>query len=143
MRQLRAHGTEDLLMRGLLLALAATIIYNGATQPPQSISLFAIIANRPTVILVAALWALSLVAVSACWSPYWRRIGGQAAIGLCVANAAGALWVFGPVSPYLRTGPVWHDQLLGHHFVPWLIAAFLVAEVASRPACEERRRCRR
>ena len=134
MRQLRAHGTEDLLMRGLLLALAATIIYNGATQPiqpPQSISLFAIITNRPTVILVAALWALSLVAVSACWSPYWRRIGGQAAIGLCVANDAGALWVFGPVSPYLRT------------FVLWLIAAFLVAEVASRPACEERRRCRR
>jgi len=134
MRQLRAHGTEDLLMRGLLLALAATILYNGTTQPivaPQSISLFAIIGDRGTVILVAALWALSLIAVSACWSPYWRRICGQAAIGLCVANAAGALWVFGPVSPYLRT------------FVLWLIAAFLVAEVASRPACEERRRCRR
>ncbi len=133
-QRLKAHGAEDLTMRTLLLALAATIIYNGATQPiqpPHSISLFAIIANRPTVILVAALWALSLVAVSACWSPYWRRIGGQAAIGLCVANAAGAIWVFGPVSPYLRT------------FVLWLIAAFLVAEVASRPACEERRRCPR
>lgn len=128
MRQLRAHGTEDLLMRGLLLALAATIIYNGATQPiqpPQSISLFAIIGDRGTVILIALIWAAGLIAVSACWSPYWRRIGGQAAIGLCVANAAGALWVFGPVSQYLRT------------FVLWLIAAFLVAEVASRPACEE------
>lgn len=134
MRQLRAHGTEDLLMRGLLLALAATIIYNGATQPiqpPQSISLFAIIGDRGTVILIALIWAAGLIAVSACWSPYWRRIGGQAAIGLCVANAAGALWVFGPVSPYLRT------------FVLWLIAAFLVAEVASRPTCEERRRCPR
>lgn len=130
-QRLKAHGAEDLTMRTLLLALAATILYNGTTQPivaPQSISLFAIIGDRGTVILIALIWAAGLIAVSACWSPYWRRVGGQTAIGLCVANAAGAIWVFGPGSPYLRT------------FVLWLIAAFLVAEVASRPACEERPR---
>ena len=124
MLQIRQYEYEDLAMRAALLILAVTVFFNAATAPlisPEAISIFAWLGDRIAAIVVAIVWAGGLVSVAVCYSPAWRRVGGQLAFALCISNALVAFVENGVVSPFVRLG------------VMWLLAALVVIEVASHP----------
>ena len=111
------------LARALLVALASLIVvsaFGDLNSPGATVALLTLWDNHVASLVIAALWAMAIVAATARTGDHCRRVGAQVAIALMVVNGVAAPLVLE------SWGALWRVPL-------WWLAALVVFEIASRP----------